>query len=104
MQFNILALTIAAMATVAVAHDAAEECPAPQTVTVYACPTGATPTAPGTPGGFSGYGNPPAPTGTGGLTGPAPSDYPPITYQGAASNVQVSALGMVVAGAVALMI
>ncbi|PQE20021.1 hypothetical protein CJF31_00006553 [Rutstroemia sp. NJR-2017a BVV2] len=108
MQFKVLALAVAAMASVAVAD-------VTTTVTVYACPTSSGLAASSTgassgltvPGaaGSSGYA---APSGTAAATGTVSSatgTTSPIAYAtGAASNVQVSAFGMIVAGAVALFI
>ncbi|KAB8302034.1 hypothetical protein EYC80_005486 [Monilinia laxa] len=110
MQFNILALTVAAMASVAVATE---------TVTVYACPSA---TGPGyaaptgssagessgitgsNPGGVASPSGVAAPTASTGVVTSPTGTSSPIAFAGAAGHIQVSAFGMVVAGAVALFI
>ncbi|TVY49305.1 hypothetical protein LOCC1_G000700 [Lachnellula occidentalis] len=89
MQFNVVALALATMATVASAGSI---------TTVYACAS--------TTSSVAGV---PAPTGaaaptvasTGGVSAPTPTSSP-IAYAGAASLNGVSAFGIVVAGGVAL--
>ncbi|TGO65093.1 hypothetical protein BCON_0004g00900 [Botryotinia convoluta] len=126
MQFNILALTVAAMASVAVATE---------TVTVYACPSstglsgsaatagssagessgitsGSTGSSSGESSGLTSGSNPSgvaaasgvaAPTASSGVVSSPSGTSSPIAYAtGAAGHIQVSAFGMVVAGAVAL--
>ncbi|KAI9641133.1 hypothetical protein NHQ30_010563 [Ciborinia camelliae] len=89
MQFNVLALTIAAMASVAVATE---------TVTVYACPS-----ATGVSSGVTSSGvAAPSVASTGVVTSPTGTTSPIAYATGAAGHMQVSAFGMVVAGAVAL--
>ncbi|ESZ98891.1 hypothetical protein SBOR_0749 [Sclerotinia borealis F-4128] len=112
MQFNILALTIAAMASVAVATE---------TVTVYACPSStgissSVPTAGASSGESSGLtsgessGSAVAsgvavPTASSGVVTGASGTSSPIAYaNGAADHIHASAFGLVVAGAVALFI
>ncbi|CAL3962136.1 hypothetical protein PZA11_000623 [Diplocarpon coronariae] len=94
MQFSVVALTLAAMASVAAAGE---------TVTIYACPsTSALP--PVSTAGYAAAGVP-HPTGvasTGATTPPAPTGSPINYATGAASANGVSALGMIIAGGVAL--
>ncbi|KUJ22328.1 uncharacterized protein LY89DRAFT_728485 [Mollisia scopiformis] len=83
MQFNVIALTLAAMASVAAA----------ETVTVYACPSSTITTA----------GIASSTIASTGVVTAATSTGSPIAYAtGAASINGVSALGMIVAGGVAL--
>jgi len=87
MQFRVLALALAAMATVASAKE---------TVTVYACST-AVPT-----GHASHTHASHTVASTGGVAPPVPTSSPIAPFTGAASVNGVSALGLMVAGGVAL--
>ncbi|KAF7878879.1 hypothetical protein EAF04_000082 [Stromatinia cepivora] len=113
MQFNILALTVAAMASIAVATE---------TVTVYACPSstglsGSAATAGASSGSSTGESSGSSPSGvaaasgvaaptasSGVVTSPSGTSSPIAYATGAAGHIQASAFGMVVAGAVALFI
>ncbi|KIN04029.1 hypothetical protein OIDMADRAFT_18150 [Oidiodendron maius Zn] len=83
MQFNLLALTVAAMAAVASAGDV---------VTVYACSSTSAPSGVASPTVAS----------TGGATPSGPTGSPIPYANGAGSANGVSVLGLIVAGGVAL--